>query len=256
LVFGAYRVNRARSTMLDASRSVQGLLHALAAGEAPTLTNLPTESAIEGRLVHAMRDVEHWFTSTGGARLELKLDDDPTPPGFDHDFALFLLTTGQRYVAFEITRRMGEVERKSRTSRWQSLTPTTNLRGDVMLFTNSLWYPRVSDDPDLDARYDAWRELHGMQETVESLRSQTTELDEYRKERFENMVGLLLFLFLPITIVSGFFSGAQFNEMELRVGLPWTTGGWKVFLIYTAFFSALVFGAVALGRVFSWRKKR
>jgi hypothetical protein len=255
-IFGAYTINRARSTMLDGSRSVQGLLHALASGDAPTLANLPSQAAIDARTVHALRDVEHWFTATGGARLTLELDDTPEPSNVDHDFALFLLTTGQRSVAFEITRRMGEVERKSRTSRWQSLTPTANLRGDVMLFTNSLWYPRVSDDPDLDARYDAWRALHGMTETVESLRSQTTELDEYRKERFENMVGLLLFLFLPITIASGFFSGAQFNEMDLRQGLPWTTGGWKLFGLYTAFFSVLVFGAVGLGRLFSWRARR
>ena len=46
-----------------------------------------------------------------------------------------------------------------------------------MLFTNTLWHARVSDDPDLDARYDAWRALHGMNETVEALRSQTQELD-------------------------------------------------------------------------------
>lgn len=254
-VFGSYRINRARSTMLDASRSVQGLLHALSSGDAPTLQNLPSESAIEARTVHAQRDVEHWFTSTGGARLELLLEDVAEPPPLDHDFALFLLTTGQRYVAFEITRRMGEVERRSRTSRWQTLSPTRDLRGDVMLFTNSLWYARVSDDPDLDARYDAWRELHGMEETVDSLRSQTTELDEYRKERFENMVGLLLFIFLPVTIVTGFFSGAQFNEMDMHVGLPWTTGGWKIFLIYTLFFSVLVFGAVGLVRLVSWRKR-
>jgi len=255
LVYGAYRINRARSTMLDASRSVQGLFHALASGEAPTLQCLPSESAIEARRVHVGRDVEHWFTSTGGARLELMLEDVESAPAFDEDFALFLLTTGQRYAAFEITRRMGEIERKSRTTRWQSLAPGRTLRGDVMLFTNSLWYARVSDDPDLDGRYGAWRELHGMNEMVEALRSQTTELDQYRREGFENMVGVLLFLFLPITIVSGFFSGAQFNEMELRLGLPWVTGGWKIFLIYTAFFSALVYGAVLASRLVSWRKR-
>ncbi|MCC6334214.1 MAG: hypothetical protein IT380_09530 [Myxococcales bacterium] len=255
LVYGAYRVNRARSSMLDTSRSVQGLFHALASGEQPTLQNLPSESAIEARRVHVGRDVEHWFTSTGGARLELMLEDVAAPPAFDRDFALFLLTTGQRYVAFEITRRMGEIERKSRTTRWQSLAPSRTLRGDVMLFTNSLWYARVSDDPDLDARYGAWRELHGMDETVDALRSQTTELDQFRREGFENMVGVLLFLFLPITIVSGFFSGAQFNEMDLRLGLPWVTGGWKIFLMYTAFFSALVYGAVLASRLISWRKR-
>lgn len=255
LVYGAYRVNRARSTMLDASRSVQGLFHALASGEAPTLQRLPSESAIEARRVHVGRDVEHWFTSTGGARLELELEDVHEPPAFDGDFALFLLTTGQRYVAFEITRRMGEIERRSRTTRWQSLAPGRNLRGEVMLFTNSLWYARVSDDPDLDARYDAWRELHGMDDTVEALRSQTTELDQFRREGFEAMVGVLLFFFLPITIVSGFFSGVQFEDLELRKGLPWVTGGWQLFLIYTAFFSVLVYGAVLLSRLFSWRKR-
>jgi hypothetical protein len=113
----------------------------------------------------------------------------------------------------------------------------------------------VSDDPDLDARYDAWRSLHGMNETVESLRSQTQELDEYRKERFESMVGLLVFVFLPITIVCGFFSGAQFNEMDLRLGLPWSTGGWKIFLIYTALFTVLTFGTFVLGRLLGWRRR-
>lgn len=255
LVFGAYRVNRARSTMLDQSRSVQGLLHALAAGEAPTLANLPSESETHARVVQPQRDVEHWLTSTGGARLELELEDRAEPPALDGDFALFLLTTGQRYSAFEITRRMGELERRSRQSRWASLRPSTTLRADVMFFTNSLWYARVSDEPDINARYDAWRTLHGMHDTVESLRSQTAELDEYRKERFEKTTGVLLLLFLPITMATGFFSGAQFNEMELRVGLPWTTGGWKVFLIYTAVFTVLVFGALLLARLLSWRRR-
>ncbi|MFZ5446199.1 MAG: hypothetical protein ACOZQL_39795 [Myxococcota bacterium] len=254
--FGAYRINRARSTMLDDSRSVRGLFHAVASGEAPTLENLPSDAEDAARRVQVLRDVEHWFTPTGGARLELRLDDASDPPGLDEDFALFLLTTGQRYAAFELTRRMGDVERASRTRRWQRMRPTRQLRADVMLFTNSLWYPRVSDAPELNARYDAWRELHGMERTVDSLREQTTELDEYRKERFEDMVGMMLFIFLPITIASGFFSGAQFNEMELRVGLPWTTGGWILFLAYTAFFSVLVFGAVIALRLFSARKRR
>ncbi|MBE2251537.1 MAG: hypothetical protein IAE78_18490 [Myxococcus sp.] len=254
-VFGAYRVNRARSSMLDTSRSVQGLLHALASGEAPTLGNLPSESEANARTVQLHRDVEHWMTSTGGARLELELEERDEPPALDQDFALFLLTTGQRYSAFEITRRMGELERRSRRSRWASLTPSTTLRGDVMFFTNSLWYARVSDEPDINARYDAWRELHGMQDTVESLRSQTSELDEYRKERFEKTTGVLLLLFLPLTMATGFFSGAQFNELELRVGLPWTTGGWQIFLIYTAVFTVLVFGALVLARLLSWRKR-
>lgn len=255
LVFGAYRINRARSSMLDGSRSVQGLFHALASGEAPSLANLPSESESKARTVQVHRDVEHWMTATGGARIELELEDRAELPVLDGDFALFLLTTGQRYSAFEITRRMGELERRSRRSRWASLAPTTTLRGDVMFFTNSLWYARVSDEPDINARYDAWRELHGMHDTVESLRSQTSELDEYRKERFEKMTGILLLLFLPITMATGFFSGAQFNEMELRVGLPWTTGGWKVFLIYTAVFTVLVFGALLVARLLSWRKR-
>ncbi len=255
LVFGGYRINRARSSMLDGSRSVQGLFHALASGEAPTLANLPSESETKARTVQLHRDVEHWMTSTGGARVELDLEDRAEPPLLDGDFALFLLTTGQRYSAFEITRRMGELERRSRRSRWASLAPSTTLRADVMFFTNSLWYARVSDEPDINARYDAWRSLHGMHDTVESLRSQTAELDEYRKERFEKTTGVLLLLFLPITMATGFFSGAQFNEMELRVGLPWTTGGWKVFLIYTAVFTVLVFGALLLARLLSWRKR-
>ncbi len=255
LVFGAYRLNRARSTMLDGSRSVQGLFHALASGEAPTLENLPSEAEDAARRVQAMRDVEHWFTPKGGARLELRLDDNPEPPALDQDFALFLLATGQRYVAFELTRRMGAVERASRTERWQKMAPTRHLRADVMLFTNSLWYARVSDSPEINWRYDAWRELHGMEDTVSALRDQTTELDEYRKQRFEAMVGMMLFVFLPITIASGFFSGAQFNEMDLRLGLPWTTGGWILFVAYTAFFSVLVFGAVVVLRLVSSRKR-
>ncbi len=255
LVYGAYRINRARSTMLDGSRAVQGLFYALASGQAATLENLPSDAEDEARRVQTLRDVEHWCTPTGGARLELHLDDTPKLPGLDHDFSLFLLTMGQRYMAFELTRRMGDVERSSRTQRWQGTGPLKLLRADVMLFTNSLWYARVSDAPELNARYDAWRELHAMEATVEALRDQTTELDEYRKERFENMVGLLVFLFLPITIASGFFSGAQFNEMELKLGLPWTTGGWILFVIYTAFFSVLVFGAVFALRLFSARKR-
>lgn len=255
LVFGAYRLNRARSTMLDESKSVLGLFHALASGAPPTLEALPTEVAAESRRVVKVRDDEHWLTATGGARLELRLEDPAGPPPLDRDFSLFLLTLGQRYAAFEITRRMGEVERRSRTSRWSTLLPSRDVRGDVMFFINSLWYPRVSDDPDLDARYDAWRALHGMGETVESLRSQTAELDEFRKERFEGMVGLLVFVFLPITIVCGFFSGAQFNDMALEAGLPWTTGGWKVFLAYTAFFTVVVFGTLVLGRLLSFRRR-
>ncbi|MFO0600116.1 MAG: hypothetical protein U0228_32710 [Myxococcaceae bacterium] len=255
LVFGAYRINRAKSSMLDDSRSVRGLCHALAAGQVPTLENLPSEAADAARRVQVLRDVEHWFTPTGGARLELRLEDTREAPALDEDFGLFLLATGQRYAAFELTRRMGAVERDSRTQRWQKVAPTRQLRADVMLFTNSLWYARVSDSPELNARYDAWRELHGMENTVEALREQTTELDEYRKERFENMVGLMLFIFLPITIASGFFSGAQFNEMDLRLGLPWTTGGWILFVLYTAFFSVLVFGAVVALRLFSSRKR-
>jgi hypothetical protein len=241
--------------MHDGSRSVQGLFHALASGEAPTLENLPSEAEDEARRVQAMRDVEHWFTPKGGARLELRLDDNPEPPPLDQDFALFLLATGQRYVAFELTRRMGAVERASRSERWQKMAPTRHLRADVMLFTNSLWYARVSDSPELNWRYDAWRELHGMEDTVAALRDQTTELDEYRKQRFEAMVGMMLFVFLPITIASGFFSGAQFNEMPLHLGLPWTTGGWVLFVAYTAFFSVLVYGAVVVLRLVNSRKR-
>ncbi len=255
MVYGAYRINRARSTMLDDSRSVLGLFHALAAGTPPSLEHLPSEAAVASRRVLKLNDVEHWFTATGGARFELLLQDEATPPELDRDFALFLLTTGQRYVAFEITRRMSEVERRSRLSRWSALRPVTDVRGDVMFFTNSLWYTRVSDDPDLDGRYDAWRVLHDMKETVEAMKDQASELDEFRKERFEGMVATMLFVFLPITIACGFFSGAQFNEMDLKLGLPWSTGGWKIFLIYTAVFTVLTFGTLLLGRLRSWRRR-
>lgn len=255
LTYGAYRVNRAHSTMIDDSRSVLGLFHAVAAGVPPTLQHLPSPAAIEAREVRKVGESEHWLTPTGGARLQLELEETTSAPLLNEDFALFLLTTGQRYSAFEITRKMGELERQSRVSRWASLRPAGSVRGDVMLFTNSLWYARVSDDPELNARYAAWRGIHHMEETVEALRDQTTELDEYRKERFESMVGVLVFVFLPITIVCGFFSGAQFNEMDTHVGLPWTTGGWKVFLAYTGFFTVVVFGALVAGRLLSWRKR-
>jgi hypothetical protein len=255
LVYGAYRVNRAKSTMLDESRSVQGLFHAVASGAPPTLDHLPSASAVASRKVLKLNDVEHWFTATGGARLELLLQDVQAPPELDRDFALFLLTTGQRYVAFEITRRMAAIERRSRESRWSALRPVSDVRADVMFFTNSLWYARVSDDPDLESRYEGWRQLHDMKETVEALKAQTAEIDEYRKERFESMVSVLVFVFLPITIVCGFFSGAQFTEMPLRAGLPWSTGGWKVFLIYVGFFTMLTFGTLLLGRMLSWRRR-
>ncbi len=255
-VYGAYRINRARSSMLDDSKCVLGLFHCLASGSLPTLAQLPTDAAAAARAVQKHGDVEHWFTSTGGARLQLELEDATQAPELDQDFALFLMTCGQRYAAFEITRRMGELERRSRTSALALLRPKTDVRGDVMLFTNSLWFARVSDDPDFDARYDAWRELHGMKETVEALRTQTQELDEFRKERFEGMVSMLVFVYLPITIVCGFFSGAQFNDMELKLGLPWTTGGWKIFLVYMAFFTAVTFGAVVIGRFVAGRRRR
>jgi hypothetical protein len=193
-------------------------------------------------------DVAHYEQRAGH-------DDAHEPPPLDQDFALFLVTLGQRASAFELTRRMGEVERASRQGGLRSLAPSRTLRGDVMLFRNSLWYSRVSEEPELNARYDAWRDLHGLGATVDALRDQTTELDEYRKERFENLVGVLLFLFLPITIVSGFFSGAQFNELDLRAGLPWTTTGWILFLLYTAFFSLLVFGTVLVVRLRSTRRR-
>ncbi len=254
LTYGAYRINRAHSTMLDESRSMLGLFHAVAAGNAPTLQALPSPAAIEAREVRKVGESEHWLTPTGGARLQLELEDATTPPPLNEDFALFLLTTGQRYSAFEIARRMGELERRSRQSRWASLR-SNSVRGDVMLFTNSLWYSRVSDDPELNARYAAWKGVHHMEEAVEALRSQTTEIDEYRKERFEGMVSVLVFVFLPVTIVCGFFSGAQFNEMDPNVGYPWSTGGWKVFLSYTAIFTVVVFGAVIAGKLLSWRKR-
>ena len=255
LVYGAYRINRARSSMIDDSRCVQGLFHALASGSSPSLQSLPSDSVLAAATVHRAGEVEHHFTATGGARLLLDLEDEHTPPLLDQDFALFLLTTGQRYAAFEISRRMAELERKGRRSRWSALRPAGDVRGDVMFFINALWYARVSDDPALDSRYDAWRVLHGMPETIEALRSQTSELDEYRKERFESMVALLVFVFLPITIVCGFFSGAQFNEMDTHVGWPWTTGGWMIFLAYTGVFTVVVFGTVVLGRLLTFRRR-
>ncbi|MHB8878608.1 MAG: hypothetical protein ACYC8T_33330 [Myxococcaceae bacterium] len=258
LVYGAYRVDRAHSSMLDGSRSVTGLFHALASGAPPTLSQLPSDEACAARKVSrdSSGDIEHWFTSTGGARVELVLDSAaPRPLSVDHDFLLFLLTTGQRYSVFEINRRMAELERRSRVSRWQSLRPGGDVRGDVMFFTNSLWYSRVSDDPAVNERYRAWNELHDMKDTVDTMRDQTSELDEYRKERFEKMFGLMVFVFLPITIACGFFSGIQFEEMPLRKGLPWSTGGWIIFLIYTAFFTVVTFGTVILGRLLSWRKR-
>lgn len=254
-VYGTYRLDRARSTMLDACASVVGLFHALAAGLPPTLRAMPSESAAEGRRVfkEAQGDVEHWFTPSGGARLELCLERPNKPLHLDLDFSLFLLTLGQRYSVLELSRKLGEVEREGRRSRMSSLKPVGDVRGDIMFFTNSLWYSRASWDADVQSRYSGWHSLSGMEETLAAMREQTEELDSYRRERFEGMVGAMVFLFLPVTIVCGFFSGAQFNDMTLSAGVPGSTGGWVVFLIYLAVFTVLVFGAWFLGRLLSWR---
>jgi hypothetical protein len=105
----------------------------------------------------------------------------------------------------------------------------------------------------VQSRYAGWHSLSGMDETLSAMREQTEELDSYRRERFEGMVGAMVFLFLPITIVCGFFSGAQFQDMKLEAGVPGSTTGWMVFLIYVAVFTVLVFGAWFLGRLLSWR---
>ncbi|MGZ3458434.1 MAG: hypothetical protein ACXU86_07990, partial [Archangium sp.] len=181
--------------------------------------------------------------------------EEGAPLRCDQDFVLFLLTTGQRYSAFEISRRMAEVEQRYRTSRWQSLRPARSVRSDVMLFTNSLWHTRVSEDPDVNARYLAWHSLHGLQETVEAMKDQASELDQYKRDQFDRMVSFLVFVFLPVSLACGFFSGAQFQDMSLRVGIPGTTTGWLVFLGYTAGFTVLVFGTVFLARVLSWRRR-
>jgi hypothetical protein len=39
------------------------------------------------------------------------------------------------------------------------------------------------------------------------------------------------------------------------VGIPGTTTGWIVFMGYTAAFTVLVFGTVALARLLSWRRR-
>jgi hypothetical protein len=258
LVYGVYRISRSRTSMLDDSRSIQGLFHALASGMAPTLERLPSEAAAESRRVlkDAAGETEHWLTPTGGARLELLLEaEQGAPPRCDQDFLLFLLTTGQRYSAFEISRRMAEVEQRFRTSRWQSLRPARSVRSDVMLFTNSLWHTRVGEDPDLNARYLAWHSLHGLQETVAAMKDQASELDQYKRDQFDRMVGLLVFVFLPVSLACGFFSGAQFQELSPSVGIPGTTTGWLVFLGYTAAFTVLVFGTVAAARLLTWRRR-
>ncbi|HSP77048.1 MAG TPA: hypothetical protein VLQ93_00865 [Myxococcaceae bacterium] len=258
LVFGAYRISRSRSSMLDDSRSMRGLFHALASGMAPTLERLPSEAAAEGRRVlrDSAGETEHWLTPTGGARLELLIEAEEVPPlACDRDFLLFLLTSGQRYSAFETSRRMAEVEQRYRTSRWQSLRPARSVRADVMLFTNTLWYTRVGEDPDLNARYLAWHSLHGLQETVAAMKDQASELDQYKRDQFDRMVGLLVFVFLPVSLACGFFSGAQFQDMSPMVGIPGTTTGWLIFLGYTAAFTVLVFGTVFLARLLSWRRR-
>jgi hypothetical protein len=258
LVYGAYRISRSRSSMLDDSRSMQGLFHALASGTAPTLERLPSEASAESRRVlkDAAGETEHWLTPTGGARLELLLEaEQGAPLRCDQDFLLFLLTTGQRYSAFEISRRMAEVEQRYRTSRWQSLRPARSVRSDVMLFTNSLWHSRVGEDPDLNARYLSWHSIHGLQETVSAMKDQASELDQYKRDQFDRMVGLLVFVFLPVSLACGFFSGAQFQELSPMVGIPGTTTGWLVFLGYTAAFTVLVFGTVAAARLLSWRRR-
>lgn len=258
LVYGAYRISRGRSSMLDDSRSMQGLFHALAAGMAPTLERLPSKAAAENRRVlkDAAGETEHWLTPTGGARLELRIEEEEGAPlACDQDFLLFLLTLGQRYSAFEISRRMAEVEQRFRTSRWQSLRPARSVRADVMLFTNSLWHTRVGEDPDLNARYLAWHSLHGLQETVAAMKDQASELDQYKRDQFDRMVGILVFVFLPVSLACGFFSGAQFQELDPEVGIPGGTTGWRIFLGYTAAFTVLVFGTVALARLMSWRRR-
>ncbi|MBM7115154.1 hypothetical protein [Archangium primigenium] len=257
-VYGAYRISRGRSSMLDDSRSMQGLFHALASGTEPTLEKLPSEAAAESRRVlrDAAGETEHWLCPTGGARLEFLIEEEERGPlATDRDALLFLLTMGQRYSAFETSRRMAEVEQRYRTSRWQSLRPARSVRSDVMLFTNSLWHTRVSEDPDINARYLAWHSLHGLQETVEAMKDQAAELDQYKRDQFDRMVGLLVFVFLPISLACGFFSGAQFEDMSLAVGIPGTTTGWLIFLGYTAAFTVLVFGTVFLARVMNWRKR-
>jgi len=258
LVYGAYRISRSRSSMLDDSRAMQGLFHALASGTVPTLERLPSEAASESRRVlrDAAGETEHWLTPTGGARLELLLDaEEGAPLRCDQDFLLFLLATGQRYSAFEISRRMAEVEQRYRTSRWQSLRPARSVRSDVMMFTNSLWHSRVGEDPDLNARYLAWHSIHGLQETVAAMKDQASELDQYKRDQFDRMVGLLVFVFLPVSLACGFFSGAQFQELSPSVGIPGATTGWFVFLGYTAAFTVLVFGTVAAARLLSWRRR-
>jgi hypothetical protein len=258
LVYGAYRISRGRSSMLDDSRSMQGLFHALASGSEPTLEKLPSEAAAESRRVlrDAAGETEHWLSSTGGARLEFLIEEEERGPlACDRDFLLFLLTIGQRYSAFETSRRMAEVEQRYRTSRWQNLRPARSVRSDVMLFTNSLWHTRVSEDPDINARYLAWHSLHGLQETVEAMKDQAAELDQYKRDQFDRMVGILVFVFLPVSLACGFFSGAQFQDMSLKVGIPGTTTGWLVFLGYTAAFTVLVFGTVFFARVLSWRRR-
>ncbi|WP_257455901.1 hypothetical protein [Archangium lipolyticum] len=258
LVYGAYRISRGRSSMLDDSRSMQGLFHALASGTETTLEKLPSEAAALSRRVlrDASGETEHWLTSTGGARLEFLLEEEERGPlACDRDFLLFLLTIGQRYSAFETSRRMAEVEQRYRTSRWQNLRPARSVRSDVMLFTNSLWHTRVSEDPDINARYLAWHSLHGLQETVEAMRDQASELDQYKRDQFDRMVGILVFVFLPVSLACGFFSGAQFQDMSPSVGIPGATTGWLVFLGYTAAFTVLVFGTVFLARIMSWRRR-
>ncbi|ADO74934.1 hypothetical protein [Stigmatella aurantiaca] len=258
LVYGAYRISRGRSSMLDDSRSMQGLFHALASGTVPSLEKLPSEAAAEGRRVlrDSAGETEHWLTSTGGARIEFLIEEEERSPlACDRDFLLFLLTLGQRYSAFETSRRMAEVEQRYRTSRWQSLRPARSVRSDVMLFTNSLWHTRVSEDPDINARYLAWHSLHGMQETVEAMKDQAAELDQYKRDQFDRMVSILLFVFLPVSLACGFFSGAQFQDMSPSVGIPGTTTGWVIFLGYTAAFTVLVFGTVLLARMMNWRRR-
>ena len=214
--------------MLYHTRSMLGLYHAVASVRAPWLVRLPSEASAESRRVlrDAAGETEHWLTSTGGARVEFLIEEEERGPlACDRDVLLFLLTIGQRYSAFETSRRMAEVEQRYRTSRWQSLRPARSVRSDVMLFTNSLWHTRVSEDPDVNARYLAWHSLHGLQETVEAMKDQASELDQYKRDQFDRMVGILVFVFLPVSLACGFFSGAQFQEMSPAVGIPGNTTG-------------------------------
>ncbi len=258
LVFGQYDIDRHRSSLIDESRSVRGLLHAVAAGNPSLLSSLPSLGILDAATVdRPQEDVEFRFTTTGGARFCFSNADELKPSNeFDTDFLLFLMTVGQRYTLFELGKRMIHVERQIRNSRFRRFNPISRLRADVMLFTNALWFCRISDDPDIERRYETWAKIHGANELFDNIKIQVGELDQYWAERREKLMNVMISVFLPITLATSIFSGNQFSRtLTTNELVPGPSDAWLGFGIYALGFAALIVGVVLLSRVVFWWQK-